>query len=288
LYTLKDQQSRAAGPRWKSAQSSRNTGDLPAEGEQNPMQLRLINPNTTRGMTESMGAAARRVASPGTEIIATQPDSGPVSIEGHFDEAVSAIGVVEEVLAGERAGTDAYVIACFGDPGLMAGRELTRAPVIGIAEAAFHAATLISTRFSVVTTLGRTVIIAEHLLQQYGFREHCRRVRAAEIPVLDLEDNGDVAVERIIEEGRRARDEDGIGALVLGCGGMSELTDHIGREVGLPVVDGVTAAVKLCEALVGLGLGTSKCGDLAFPRTKTFTGRFEGYSKIGDGQHQGS
>jgi allantoin racemase len=227
------------------------------------MQIRVINPNTTRGMTDTIGSAAQGIAAPGTVITSTQPAHGPVSIESHFDEAISADGV------------DAYIIACFGDPGLLAARELTRAPVIGIAEAAFHMATLISTRFSVVTTLGRTGIIAEHLLEQYGFSHHCRRVRAAEIPVLDLEDDGDAALTRIIEEGRRARDEDGIGAIVLGCGGMADLTDEISKAVGLPVVEGVTAAVKLSEALVGLGLGTSKVGDLAFPRAKAFTGRFE-------------
>jgi allantoin racemase len=165
-----------------------------------PMQLRVINPNTTAAMTAAIGEAARRIAAPGTEIIATQPASGPVSIESHFDEAISAVGVIEEVLAGEHEETDAYVIACFGDPGLLAARELTRAPVIGIAEAAFHMATLISTRFSIVTTLGRTGIIAEHLLEQYGFWHHCRRVRAAEIPVLDLEENGSAAPDRIIDE----------------------------------------------------------------------------------------
>ncbi|MFG6138172.1 aspartate/glutamate racemase family protein [Halomonas sp. B23F22_10] len=242
------------------------------------MQIRVINPNTTRGMTETIGNAAQAIASPGTLISATQPAHGPVSIESHFDEAISATGVLEEVAAGERDGVDAYIIACFGDPGLLAARELTRAPVIGIAEAAFHMATLISTRFSVVTTLGRTGIIAEHLLEQYGFGHHCRRVRAAEIPVLDLEDDGDAALARIIEEGRRARDEDGIGALVLGCGGMAELTDEISEAVGLPVVEGVTAAVKLTEALVGLGLCTSKHGDLAFPRPKPFIGRYAHFS----------
>lgn len=245
------------------------------------MQIRVINPNTTRSMTDRIGEAARAGASPGTEIVATQPASGPVSIEGHFDEAVSALGVADEVLAGERGGTDAYVIACFGDPGLAAARELTRAPVVGIAEAAFHVATLITPRFSVVTTLGRTVGIAEDLLRRYGFTGHCRRVRAAEIPVLDLEDDGETALERIIAEGRRARDEDDIGALVLGCGGMSDLTAHLGREIGLPVVDGVAAAVKLCESLVALGLGTSKHGELAFPRPKTFTGEFQRYSDLG-------
>ncbi|MFQ3789190.1 aspartate/glutamate racemase family protein [Halomonas sp. A29] len=244
------------------------------------MRLRIINPNTTVAMTHKIGEAAKRIAAPGTTIVAIQPAHGPVSIESHFDEAISAVGVMEEVLAGEKEDTDAYVIACFGDPGLLAARELTRAPVIGIAEAAFHMASLVSTRFSVVTTLSRTAIIAEHLLEQYGFRHHCRRVRAAEIPVLDLEENGSAALGRIIEECRRAREEDGIGAIVLGCGGMADLTETISREVGLPVIEGVTAAVKLAEALVGLGLGTSKHGDLAFPRPKAFSGRFKEFSNL--------
>jgi allantoin racemase len=242
------------------------------------MKLRVINPNTTQAMTDTIGQAARRVAGPGTLIVASQPASGPVSIESHFDEAVAAIGVAEEVLAGEREGTDAYVIACFGDPGLWSARELTRAPVIGIAEAAFHMAALIATRFSVVTTLGRTCVIAEHLLAQYGFEHQCRRVRAAEIPVLDLEHDPDASLRKIIEESLRAKQEDGVGAIVLGCGGMADLTDEISRAVGLPVVEGVTAAVKLAESLVHLGLHTSKHGDLDFPRPKAFAGRFSHFS----------
>jgi allantoin racemase len=238
------------------------------------MQLHVINPNTTAAMTETIAVAARRVAGPGTRIVATQPASGPVSIESHFDEAVAAVGVLEQVRAGERERADGYVIACFGDPGLLAARELTRAPVVGIAEAAFHLATLVATRFSVVTTLGRTVGIAEHLLQAYGFAHHCRRVRAAEIPVLDLEHDPQAAFARIVDEARRAKAEDGIGAIVLGCGGMADLSDAIADAVGLPVIEGVTAAVKLVESLAALRLGTSKFGDLDFPRAKPFTGAF--------------
>lgn len=238
------------------------------------MKLRIVNPNTTHAMTETIGLAARSVAAPGTSVVACHPASGPVSIESHFDEAVAAVGVLEEVRAGEREGTDAYVIACFGDPGLLAARELTRAPVLGIAEAAFHLATLVATRFSIVTTLGRTKIIAEHLLQAYGFAHHCRRVRAAEIPVLELEHDPDAALRSIVEESLRAKAEDGIGAIVLGCGGMADLRGRIEQAVGLPVVEGVTAAVKLAESLVHLGLHTSKFGDLDFPRPKPFTGTF--------------
>ena len=244
------------------------------------MHIRVINPNTTQAMTDTIGTAAKAVAASGTRISATQPDSGPVSIESHFDEAVSVLGVLDEIRAGERENVDAYIIACFGDPGLNAARELTRAPVIGIAEAAFHAATLISTRFSVVTTLPRTTIIAEHLLDSYGMASRCRRVRAADIPVLELEENPDLALERIIEECLKAKQEDGIGAIVLGCGGMADLTPQISAAVGLPVVEGVTAAVKLAEALVGLGLQTSKHGDLDFPLPKPFTGRFAEYSNL--------
>jgi len=245
------------------------------------VHIRLINPNTTAAMTATIRHAAEQLAGPSTTISATQPEAGPVSIESHFDEAISAVGVAEEVLKGEREGNvDAYVVACFGDPGLLAARELTRAPVIGIAEAAFHMATLISTRFSIVTTLGRTGIIAEHLLEQYGFSHHCRRIRAAEIPVLDLEDHPDAAFSRIVQECCRARDEDGIGAIVLGCGGMANLTHAISREVGLPVVEGVSAALKLAESLVGLGLHTSKYGDLDYPRPKAFTGKFADFSNL--------
>ncbi|WP_245807504.1 aspartate/glutamate racemase family protein [Cognaticolwellia beringensis] len=237
------------------------------------MKIHLINPNTTASMTKKIGEAAEQVASSSTKIVATNPTSGPVSIESHFDEAISAVGVLDEIRRNPDA--DAYIVACFGDPGLMAARELTQSPVIGIAEAAFHLATLISTRFSIVTTLGRTGIIAEHLLQSYGFSHHCRKIRAAEIPVLDLEDNSELALNKIVEECLLAKAEDDIGAIVLGCGGMADLTDEISKRVGLPVIEGVTAAVKLAESLVSLGLKTSKFGDLAYPLPKHFTGTYE-------------
>ena len=96
-------------------------------------------------MTDKIGAAARSVALSSTEIVAVSPSMGPVSIEGHYDEAIAAIGVLDEVRKGEREGFDGYVIACFGDPGLLAAREIANGPVVGIAEAAMHAASLIGT-----------------------------------------------------------------------------------------------------------------------------------------------
>jgi allantoin racemase len=236
------------------------------------MRIKVINPNTTVSMTSKIGAAARAAAAVGTEIIAVNPDKGPVSIEGHYDEALSVIGLLEEVHAGEAAGVDGYVIACFGDPGLLAAREVARGPVLGIAEAAMHAASMVATGFSVVTTLERTRIITEHLVAAYGMTRFCRKVRATELAVLDLEDETADARRIIAAECRRALAEDGSGAIVLGCAGMADLTRALSQQLGAPVIDGVAVAVKFVEALVGLGLGTSKKGDLALPIAKAYRG----------------
>lgn len=241
----------------------------------NKQVIQVINPNTSQAMTETIGAAARAVAGANTEILAVCPTQGVPSIEGHFDEAIAAIGVLEQVKAGREQGVCGHVIACFGDPGLLAARELAQGPVVGIAEAAMHMATLVATRFSIVTTLPRTLIIARHLLQQYGFEHHCAALHAIDLPVLSLEDGSGIAQEKVRQRCIQAKREDGSGAIVLGCGGMADLAQTLTRELGIPVIDGVTAAVKMVESLVALGLNTSKHGDLDYPIRKNLTGQFE-------------
>lgn len=237
--------------------------------------IQVINPNTSLAMTETIGQAARAVAAPGTEILAVSPSQGVPSIEGHFDEAIAAIGVLEQIKLGREQGVSGHIIACFGDPGLLAARELASGPVIGIAEAAMHTATLLATRFSVVTTLPRTLVIARHLLQQYGFNHHCAALHAIDLPVLALEDGSGLAQEKVRERCIQAKREDGSGAIVLGCGGMATLAASLTQELGLPVIDGVSAAVKMVESLVALGFGTSKHGDLAWPLQKPLSGAFQ-------------
>lgn len=236
------------------------------------MKILLINPNTTPTMTQAIAQAARAVAAVGTEIVAVQPSFGPVSIEGHFDEALAAAGVAEQVRLSRGSAPDAVVIACFGDPGLDAARELTDAPVLGIAEAAFHAATFLATGFSVVTTMSRTCIMAERLVQRYGMTQQCRGIHGTDIPVLDLECCGDAMLQQIEDAARQAMQRDRSGAIVLGCAGMAPLCADLSLRLGVPVVDGVSVAVKFAESLVSLGLRTSKRGDYASPISKPFTG----------------
>lgn len=242
------------------------------------MRIKVINPNTTASMTAKIGAAARAVASPDTEIIVCNPAMGPVSIEGHYDEALSVIGVLDEIRKGEDDGIDGYVIACFGDPGLLAARELAKAPVLGTAEAAMHAASFIATGFSIVTTLERTRGIAQHLVDRYGMTRFCRRVRAINLPVLSLED-GAQAEAAILQECHRAIKEDGCEAIVLGCGGMADLAAPLSQQLGLPVIDGVGVAVKFVEALAGIGLSTSKVGELDYPTSKPCLGMLSSFTR---------
>jgi allantoin racemase len=242
------------------------------------MRILVVNPNTTVAMTERIGAAARAVAAPGTEIIAVNPDMGPASIEGFYDEAFSLPGLLIEIGRGEAAGVKAHIIACFDDTGLEAARSLANAPVIGIGEAAFHVASLLAHRFSVVTTLSRSIPAIETNLLKYGLDRRCGRVRACEVAVLALDDPASGAVERIGAEIERAKREDGAEAIVLGCAGMADLARHLSDTHGLPVVDGVVAAVKLAEGLATLGLRTSKLGGYASPLPKSYSGVMAAYA----------
>lgn len=239
------------------------------------MKLLIINPNTSSAMTDGIAQAARDVAAPGTHVVAVNPSFGPLSIEGFYDEAFAAAGVAEQVrlACADAAGApDAVVLACFGDPGLDAAREATDAPVLGIAEAAFHAASMLATGFSVVTTMTRTCIIAEHLVHKYGFERSCRGIHGTDIPVLALEDGGAELLAQIEEASRQALARDRSGAIVLGCAGMAALTRELQQRLGVPVIDGVAAAVKFAEALAALGLRTSKHGDYAQPLPKRYAG----------------
>ncbi|MEX3007449.1 aspartate/glutamate racemase family protein [Hoeflea sp. TYP-13] len=225
------------------------------------MRILIVNPNTTSSMTGKIAEVARSVARPDTQIIAVNPDQGPSSIEGFYDIALSLPGLLSEV--GRHRDIDAVVIACFDDTGLDAVRCAVDVPVIGIGEAAYHAASFLACKFSVITTLVRSVPGLEANLQRYGLASRCARVRATDIPVLELERNDPDTVGRISLEIQKAIEEDHAEAIVLGCAGMADLMQRLSHEHGLPVVDGVTCAITFAEALIASRLKTSKIGAYA-------------------------
>ena len=222
-------------------------------------------------MTATIAAAARSVAASGTEIVAVTSTMGPASIEGYYDEALAVPGLLVEIAKGEREGAAAAIIACFDDTGLDAARAMAGIPVIGICEAALAMASFIAQRLTVVTTMERSRSPVEHLVYRYGMGARAN-VRAADIPVLALEDPASGAAAKLRKEIELALDVDRAEAIVLGCAGMADLAAELTREFGVPVIDGVAAAVKQAEALIALGLSTAKRGAYAPPLPKSYLG----------------
>lgn len=224
------------------------------------MRILIINPNSTASMTRKIEAAAKSIAALGTQITAMNPLTGPPAIQGPEDGEAALPGLYalfeKEII--EKRAHDMVIIACFDDTGLLNLKRRSVTPVLGIGEAAFHAAMLISERFSVVTTLGVSVPIIEDNIYRYGFASRCSRVRASEIPVLDLEDAEDSVIETLASEIELAIEQDDCGAIVLGCAGMADLSTTLSSRFGIPVIDGVAAAVSLCEALSRSGVSPTK------------------------------
>ncbi|MGB0694846.1 MAG: aspartate/glutamate racemase family protein [Rhodospirillaceae bacterium] len=237
----------------------------------------LVNPNTTTAMTERMAGAAQTVMPDGVALLAKTVPYGAPSIEGYYDE-VFAVPPLLEVVAEHQGQFDGVVVGCFDDTGVDALRCVTDRPVIGLCQAGMQAASVLANGFSVITTLSRSVPALEHLAEKYGFGRLCRRIRAAEVPVLDLEDPASPALSRIEVEIERALAEDRTEAILLGCAGMVDLTHSLSEKYGVPVIEGVTAAAAQVEALSRLGLKTAKTGGYATPRRKTFSGLFDRFS----------
>jgi allantoin racemase len=235
------------------------------------VRLLVVNVNTTASMTEAIAASARSVAAAGTEIIGLTPSFGAESVEGNVESYLAAVAVMNAVTTYDGP-FDAVVQAGFGEHGREGLQELLDVPVVDITEAAAHVAHLIGHKYSVVTTLDRTVPLIEGRLTLAGLATRCASVRSSGLSVLQLEEDPATAVKAIVREAELAVRDDRAEVICLGCGGMAGLDDAVRRATGVPVVDGVTAAVKLAESLVGLGLSTSKIRTYAPPRPKRITG----------------
>lgn len=242
------------------------------------MKLLLINPNTCEEMTDSIWQAAVSAADTDTEILAVNPPEGPVSVETYYDEAFAAPEVVKLARQHEKD-ADAIVIACFNDPALYAVRELTAKPVLGIAQSAMLLSTMVAHRFSLISLFPRDKIMLEELLWRYGMAEQCASIRITGLSVLDCEQSPGKTSEAMKEAGRAAIREDGAEALIPGCAGMAGFAKELEAELNVPVIDGVSAAVKLAESLVKLGIGTSKAISFDYPIPKKYNGMEENQPK---------
>ncbi|MFE9808165.1 aspartate/glutamate racemase family protein [Streptomyces sp. NPDC005548] len=235
------------------------------------MRILVINPNTTEAMTQAIAKTAQEFASPGTEVVPLTPLFGADGIDSNFESLLSAVAVMDRVATYDRP-FDAVVMAGFGEHGREGLQEITDVPIIDIAEASAHVALLIGRRYSVVTTLDRSIGAIEDRLLTAGLADRCASVRSVGMGTLEFDQNPEAGMAAIVEEARRAVEDDRAEVICLGCGGMAGLDQAITAALGVPVVDPVAAGIRLAEALVGLGLGTSKVCTYAPLEAKTILG----------------
>lgn len=215
-------------------------------------RLLFINPNTTQSMTDKVLLAARQAAAKGVTVDAATSARGPASIQGPEDGDAAIPGLLEALEKGIKEDYDGFAIACFDDTGLADCRELTKKPVVGIGQCAFHASMLLSENFSVITTLAISIPVIEDNLRHYGLDGMCKKVRASDVPVLALEEPGSSAEQQISDETGRAIIEDDCRSIVLGCAGMAPLAARLAATHGVPVIDGVVAAAGMLTTLHAL------------------------------------
>lgn len=250
-------------------------------------KIAVINPNLSEGFTRKVGDQARSIVGANTDIIALNPQFGPASIEGYYDEAFASVGLLSVIRDLEAAPDHianpigGYVVACFDDTGVDAARCLTSAPVLGLCEGALRMAAAVASRFAIVTPMPVSVRPLEHLVAKYGASSQCV-VRAAGVRTLDFEGDGaEAAYQALKKQAKASLTEDRSEAIVLGCAGMTDIADRLHADLGVPVIDGVSAAVKMIEAMAMLGLCTSKVGAYASPPLKTYHGMFAGFAPQG-------
>ena len=231
------------------------------------MRILVVNVNTSESMTATIGEGARRYASPGTEIVGLQPYFGAEAVDCNFESYLSAVAVMDRVLAYDQP-YDAVVLAGFGEHGRDGLQELIEQPVVEICEASAHVAMMIGRTYSVVTTLQRSVPAIEDRLRLAGLTDRCASVRASGMSTLDVDHDPPGAIRAVVAEARKAVENEHAEVICLGCAGMAGLEEAITAELHVPVIDGVGAAVRLAEALVGLGLKTSKISTYAPPEPK--------------------
>ena len=207
-------------------------------------RITVINPNTSAELTATITEAAQAVAGPGVSVTGVNATVGVPSVESHAEEVIAAVGVLEQVRQ-HQADTDAFVIACFGDTGVPAAREIATCPVVGMTEAALQTACLVAHRF---VALGL---------------EHRCSVLAVDVPVADLVDGSTHLLDAFADAARTAIDTDQAEAVVLGCAGLADLVGPLAETMGVPVIDGVAAGVGIAAGLVAMGLNTSRANTFA-------------------------
>ena len=206
---------------------------------------------TTNGK-EEMERRARTmqsVVSSGTTVDFWTNPSGPLSIETAEDEQAAVPGLKANLALAK--GYDAITLGCFGDPGLFELRDLTTLPVLGPGIAAMHAASLVSSKFSILAPVTSSIPSTAKQVQDYGFSGKGVSVRALDIPVLTIRQDRARAVDAAVKIAGECIEKDGAEAIVLGCMSMAfqRLDLDLAEILGVRVINPLIPLVRFAETL---------------------------------------
>jgi allantoin racemase len=238
-------------------------------------KILVINPNTSESMTRGIDHIAQEFSNEEFKILTVHPAEGPITIDDFYDDSIATIGVLNEISKGIREQYDGYVIACAFDPGLYAARQLSEVPVIGIFEASILLSCTLGYKFSVLTLTKKAVSVVEEQIKRYGFEDRLASIRTTDLTVLQVEDDSEMTIKRLMEEGKRAIEEDQADVLILGCAGMVGLDQKLERELGVPVIDPVKGGLIIMNAVLLLDKKTSKRTAFSPPDKKIRKGRID-------------
>jgi allantoin racemase len=215
------------------------------------MQLLLINPNTSAAITELVLAEARKVASPATVLSAATGRFGGRYIATRATYAIAGHAALD-AYAEHRASADAVVLACFGDPALLALKEIAHQPVVGMAEASCLAAAALGGRFAIVTGGERWGPMLREFVAAIGLSEQLATVHTVAPSGADIARDPDAALALLAEACRTCVAHSGADSIILGGAGLAGLADRIAPHVPVPLIDSLSAAVRRAEMLTGL------------------------------------
>jgi allantoin racemase len=244
------------------------------------MRLLLINGNTTQAITDRCAAAARRAAGVDTEIVAVTAARGPRFIGTRAENALASASVME-LLAEHRDSCDAALIAISFDTALDGAREAARFPVIGMTEAALHAAALLGGLIGFIGPGQRVRNLYRETIARTGLADRIAGVRALDMRAQDYADPTDL-VAPAVRLARELVDHDGAESIVIAGAALAGLTDHVQAGVSVPVVDGIAAGVVMAQALVRLGRPKATAGSYGRLPRREITGCSEAVEHLFD------
>lgn len=227
------------------------------------MKFLIINPNMSKGMTDSITEVVKRVKNPKNSIEVISNVLGFDSLESFYEYEVATVGVVRIVKTLSKGDYDGILIACFGDPGLYAIREISKIPVYGIAELTLAGCYGIAGKYALIVAKKKAELMMETMINQYGLKDRLSGIYSVGIPVSNLSGNYDKTYSMLKDKVAQAIDK-GADTIILACAGFTPFACKIQEELKVTIVDPVTLGYKMMEAYAEIDIQPSRTGLYAY------------------------